>query len=111
MPNEASGPLEVVPVTVEVPEEPGEDVRVRLVGDIDIRDHDLVKAAAARAVAAHRPVTIDCRDLTFVDSSAFTLFALVLRAGRPVTVAGLSSQLRPMFEITGLDRLLRFTEV
>jgi anti-anti-sigma factor len=95
-------------ITVVVPEEPGEDVRVRLVGDIDVRDHELVMDTAARAVAAHRPVTFDCHELSFLDSSAIALFALVLRAGRTVTVTGLSPLLKPMFEITGLDRLLHF---
>jgi len=104
------------PVTVEVPPSSTNDdagageVLVRLAGEIDIHVIAAVRAGAATAIAAHRPVTIDCRDLTFVDSSALVLFALLLRSGQPVTILGARSQLRGLLKITGIDRLLRFID-
>ena len=69
-----------------------------------------LRATADRAVAADRPVSIDCRQLTFMDSSVLVLFALLVRGRRAVTVVGLRPELMTPLTISGLRGLLHFSD-
>lgn len=108
-------------------------VTVWMRGEIDICDAPALQEAARTIIAlgpttapsadapstaakesapsrAGRPVTVDCHELTFMDSSALTFFVQLLRADAAVTVTGLRPRLQHLFVITGLDRRLHVVD-
>jgi len=97
-------------VSIEVPEDPTGAVVIQLVGEVDIYDGLTIRAAAATAVAARRPVTINCQDLTFMDSSVLVLFAKFAGARLPMTVTGMRPHLVKLLQLTGLDRFITFDD-
>ena len=84
-----------------------EDVVVRMIGELDVSTAPMVEAqiAALRPLAA--PLSLDVRDLTFVDSSGLRAMTAARRAAledttRPVTLIGCGPALRSLLELTGL---------
>lgn len=76
-------------------------------GEIDVRDTALLRSVGTTAVDAGLPVTLDCTDLTFLDSSALSLFARLIKAGHPVRIVGARPHLRSLLSRTGLGTLVR----
>ena len=102
-----------------MPTEPAEhggvDVRdtdgvtlVRLWGDVDVA----VRVGGTGPLAALRdgtsPVTVDCRDVVFMDSTGMSILVRVVRdaadAGRPVRFLGASEPVRYLMHVTGVDQ-------
>jgi anti-sigma B factor antagonist len=92
--------------SLEVVKTEGEQV-VALRGELDVASSDSVKRTL---LSSELPVVVDMADLTFIDSSGLT--ALVhasnelTKRGLGFRVRGVSPDLRRIFELTGLTKLL-----
>ncbi len=79
---------------------------VRFWGSIDLA----VREAGADGLGDLRgttPMTVDCRDVEFMDSTGLSVLVRVVRDaaadGRPVTFLGTSAQVRDLLATTGVD--------
>lgn len=92
--------------SLEVVTTEGEQV-VALRGELDVASSDFVKRTL---LSSELPVVVDMADLTFIDSSGLT--ALVnasnelTKRGLALRVRGVTPDLRRLFELTGLTKLL-----
>jgi anti-anti-sigma factor len=89
----------------------GPEHRIELAGEYDIaRKPEL--AATFAAVTSACPVTIDMRDVSFVDSTFLgELAAMRLRqVERPVTLVGVHPHVARVFRLAKLDRFFAFRE-
>lgn len=82
----------------------------RLSGDLDLVTADEAKRRLSETIDAHpRPLQLELADMGFIDSTGLgTLVAIhhhAANAGVPVTLAGVSSQVRRVMQITRLDEL------
>ena len=82
-------------------------VVVRVIGELDVSTAPIAEAqiAALRPFAA--PLSLDVRDLTFVDSSGLRAMTAARRAALedtagPVTLVGCGPALRSLLELSGL---------
>ncbi len=88
---------------------------IRLEGEFDLSCEDGFRAEVAR-ITAWQPsaITVDLRDLTFIDSPGLAMFldlAAVARSeGFELTLAHAHGQVAGALQITGLDRLLPLAE-
>lgn len=92
-------------ITVEVLDR---TVAVRPIGELDMERAPALRRALTEALAHASPartVVIDCRRLTFCDSSALNALLAARRAaqeaGTVIRLAALSSQFHRLLEITG----------
>ena len=57
---------------------------------------------------------IDCRDLSYIDSTGLGVFASILKRtkeqGSEIVLVGLKNNIRKLFNITGLDKLFVIEE-
>jgi anti-sigma B factor antagonist len=92
--------------SLEVVTTEGEQV-VALRGELDVASADSVRRTL---LSSELPVVVDMADLTFIDSSGLT--ALVhasnelTKRGLAFRVRGVSPDLRRLFELTGLTKLI-----
>lgn len=95
-------------VAVTVAEGPGgPHVEVVLTGEVDAAVTGL-SSVVDRAVAPGLPVEVDCRDVTFMDSTGIGLLVRLARGVRPqrVTLVGVRQDLRALLARLQLDTVL-----
>ncbi len=112
-------------MTRTAPNQPDLDVTSRRVGDatlvvvsgeLDIATVDRFTAAVGRHLGARRPVMLDLRELSFMDSIGVRALDTVLRdADRQATNLTIGSTLQPgvrqILELTGLLAVLPLVEL
>ena len=87
-------------------------LRVALVGEFDLAGVEGFREVVTRAIDSgkHREIEFDLERLTFIDSSGLHALAEAERSmrarGATVNVVGVAPQLRKVFELIGLDRVL-----
>ena len=85
------------------------DGGIVLAGEIDIAAADAVRAELARCTSAARPVTVDLRDVSFIDSSGIEVLCAARRdaerVGGSVVLRSPSDVVVRVLEVTGLDDL------
>jgi anti-sigma B factor antagonist len=80
-------------------------------GEIDVATAPQLRVALSRALdAGARRITVDVRDVPFIDSSGLGVLVGALRrlresGGTELIVVGLQDPVRKVFDITGLDQL------
>jgi anti-sigma B factor antagonist len=83
---------------------------VRLFGDVDIDEADLLRSAATPIVAGGSDVELDLTEVTFIGSGGLRAIAEAVRAGGPtgakVTVVAASRIARRALELTGMAALV-----
>jgi len=88
-----------------------------LAGELDLHNAETLAAEIARTeVTAGGSLTIDLRELTFIDSTGIALLVSVFRrfnagAARLHLLPSHSEAVRRVMELTGLDRTLPFVEL
>lgn len=86
--------------------------RVVLCGEVDAALEAELKDAAADAEAAGRPIEVDARRVTFMDSSGFTLLArLASRSPQPLRVIEPPDVIRFLLEVTRIGDLVEVVDV
>jgi len=83
---------------------------IQIEGEIDLANATDLERALREAVA-HGPVTIDLRDLTFIDSSglhAILRVATSLNGTMPIRLVGASGHVANLLKIVGLTDLPQF---
>ena len=87
------------------------DDAVVLGGEIDIAAVDSLRAEFANVADGAGPVTIDLRDVSFIDSSGIEALCAVRRdaerTGGTVVLRAPSAAVVRVLEVTGLDDLFR----
>jgi anti-sigma B factor antagonist len=86
-----------------------------LAGELDSQNAETLAAEIARTKAASGNLTIDLRELAFIDSTGIALLVSVFRrfnggGDRLRLVPSRSDAVRRVMELTGLDRTLPFVE-
>lgn len=83
---------------------------VRLSGDVDMEEADLLQSAAVAIIAEGADVEIDLAGVTFLGSGGLRAIAAAVRAGAPVgaqvTVVAASRIARRALELTGMAPLV-----
>jgi anti-sigma B factor antagonist len=75
-----------------------------LSGELDLSQADTFTASAAALVNGNREVTLDCSELTFLDSSGIrAIFQLASRAESRVIIRNPTENVRKVFAIVGID--------
>jgi anti-sigma B factor antagonist len=82
-------------------------VVVRVIGELDVSTAPIVEAKIATLRPFTAPLSLDVRDLTFVDSSGLRAMTAARRSAledtaRPVTLVGCGPALRSLLELSGL---------
>jgi anti-sigma B factor antagonist len=81
---------------------------VTLAGEIDLTTIlDVRKALEAAAVAGEGVVVVEMSGVTFIDSSGLNELVRPTHDGHVVIIRGATSFARHLFEITGLDVVLK----
>jgi anti-anti-sigma factor len=87
------------------------DDGVALGGEIDIAAVDAFRAEFSEVTDASRPVAIDLRDVSFIDSSGIEALVAARRdaerAGGSVVLRAPSAAVVRVLEVTGLDDVFR----
>ncbi|MFB8027205.1 STAS domain-containing protein [Streptomyces sp. NPDC056465] len=94
---------------------PSGAVVLRLTGELDHLTADRFRRAVEEIpLRAESPLVLDMSRLAFCDSVGLTELVLVHRrartAGTSILLVGLSRELRHLFELTGVDRVLAAEE-
>jgi anti-anti-sigma factor len=95
-----------------VDSQPGGICVVRLVGRLDLLTGSVVRQGVAQTIAAgnHRLI-VDMAQVPFIDSSGLAALISALKAARlaggDLRIAQITEQARQLFELTGLDKVLR----
>ena len=89
------------------------DRHVTVRGDLDLASAPRLRASLREAVTSHAAhVLLDCKDVTFIDSSAVSVILEAHNAleaqGRYLLVANLQPSLYHVFQVLGLEDLLRY---
>lgn len=89
-----------------------ETVRLSLSGEYDLADRERLEALLSPAETVDN-VILDMSQATYLDSTALSCLwklkqAMLTRGGGRVQLVGLSSSLRRIFQITGLDEFFDF---
>jgi anti-anti-sigma factor len=105
----------LVQVDVVVPEEDGAPVVVRLHGELDVSELQTVDDELAPVVArTDRDVTIDVKDLQFIDVAGLNLLArtagTLTAADRVLRLRAPSPILVRMLQVTGLDEHVQIVD-
>jgi anti-sigma B factor antagonist len=81
---------------------------LRLVGEIDMATAPALQEAILLALAAGRPLTIDMKDVTFIDSSGLKVIvacAAETPSDEPLTVKDPSAAVRRVMELFGMEQM------
>jgi anti-anti-sigma factor len=81
---------------------------LRLAGEIDMATAPALQEALLLALADGRPVTVDMRDVTFIDSSGLKVVvasAAETPSGEPLTVKNPSAAVRRVLELFGMEQM------
>jgi anti-anti-sigma factor len=81
---------------------------LRLSGEIDMATAPALQEALIVALADGRPVTVDMRDVTFIDSSGLKVIvtaAAETDPDRPLTVMEPSAAVRRVLELFGMEQI------
>ena len=83
--------------------------RVRMRGDIDMTNAEILRAALERALRERRYVMVDAAEVDFMDSSGLTAMLHVMRhAPRDaITIHNPSAAVRHLLSMTAVDTILR----
>lgn len=93
-----------------------EDTRsvVAMRGEIDLAVRQAAGPLCRALVERARPVVIDARDVTFVDSAGMSVLVRIARdaetGGYPVVLEHAPWMLKELMTLTGVDQLLPFAE-
>jgi anti-anti-sigma factor len=92
-----------------------EEVRVRMRGDLDSRADDTLTAAYGEVAASgSKRMTLDFRDVGYINSTGIALVVRLLadarRDGRGVRAVGLTPHYREIFRITRLSDFMDIVE-
>jgi len=86
-------------------------VHVVLAGEIDASVAPDLTAAAAEAIAAGLPVEVDCRSITFMDSTGIGFLArLAARSQRPVRLLHPPGTVRFLLETVRITSMVEIVE-
>lgn len=81
---------------------------VRFWGAVDLAVREAAGAGLRVVGERGTPLEVDCRDVTFMDSTGLSVLVRVLRdaaaAERPVRFLGATAQVADLLETTGVDR-------
>jgi anti-anti-sigma factor len=87
------------------------EIRYFLRGEIDLAERDRIRAELATALERPSDLLVDCRHLTFLDSSGIAVLVEVrndLEAnGHDMLLVNVSRPVRRVLEVVGLTDLLR----
>ena len=81
---------------------------LRLVGEIDMATAPSLQEALLVALAAGRPVTVDMKDVTFIDSSGLKVIVSSVAetaASHPLTLKDPSAVVRRALEVFGMEQI------
>lgn len=78
---------------------------VHLSGEIDVQSVDCFRHAILE-LEGHPSVIVDMAEVTFFDSTGFSVIAQEVRSGRTIAVRNPRDLVRRAFEIVGLDDLI-----
>jgi stage II sporulation protein AA (anti-sigma F factor antagonist) len=81
---------------------------LRLAGEIDMATAPALQGALLVALADGRPVTVDMKDVTFIDSSGLKVIvaaATETASGKALTVKDPSAVVRRVLELFGLEQV------
>ena len=89
--------------------------RVQVSGEADIYTSSKLKERLYHIVDSRKTdIKIDCGELNYIDSTGLGIFAGTLKRakqyGNNIYLAGLKSNIRKLFTITGLDKLFIIEE-
>lgn len=86
-------------------------LRVTLRGAVDLGVRQSAAPVWAALASGAGPVVVDCRDVTFLDSTGLTVLVRLVRdateAGRSVRWDGASQAVTDLLEMTGVDTWMR----
>ena len=97
-------------------EDGGDEAVVRLFGELDylVRSDELDRELRRLQLQERRPVLIDLRGLTFIDSTGLRQIIAAhkrgLEGGAPVRLIPGPDPVRRVFELTRLDQILAFVD-
>ena len=86
---------------------------IALTGEIDVSSADAFYNQIAELYQANpSPIVFDCKELTFIDSTALGAFVKVNRMtsayGHTVTIQGAKNNVKKLFVICALDKVFAF---
>jgi anti-sigma B factor antagonist len=90
---------------VETEERPGAYV-VRLCGEVDLATITLLRGALDGQIQSHQKVILDCRRLTYIDSTGLNLLADLYKHGRRFVFVAPTPAIQQILGIAGLDLLM-----
>ncbi len=90
-------------------------VVVSISGEADIYTSEKLESELTKAIKGNEgSFRIDCRDLSYIDSTGLGVFASILKRtkeqGSEIVLVGLKNNIRKLFNITGLDKLFVIEE-
>jgi anti-anti-sigma factor len=79
---------------------------LRLSGEIDMASAPALQEALIVALADGRPVTLEMKDVTFIDSSGLkVIVSLAAESAEPLTLKDPSAVVRRVLELFGMERV------
>lgn len=91
-------------------EQVGGCVKVELKGDVDIYTSQSLKEKLYGIIDSERlDLTIDCRELNYIDSTGLGIFVGTLKKAKQydkkIVIVNLKENIKKLFVITGLDKV------
>lgn len=99
------------PFAIRIAAAPDGSVRVKVTGELDLSTSPELDAALRREIGEGKRVVLDLSEIAFIDSTGLNALISALRAsdsnGAGLMVSpSLPTQVRKVFEITGLNQVL-----
>jgi|SRR4051794_28469998 len=82
------------------------EARLIVHGEVDLAARDSLTRAVRKATASTRRVTVDLRDVSFLDASGIGVFAGAVVDGSDVSLLNPQPRIRHTLEITGVDEYI-----
>jgi anti-sigma B factor antagonist len=91
------------------------NVMINLRGELDIANADVFKKNCLKIADEHKAgFVIDCRELTFIDSTALGAFVAVnkkiMSYDKKIIIKNLKPNIKKLFTITNLDKTMEIAE-
>lgn len=92
-----------------------ETATIRPVGNLDINTSEALRKSVIEAFETEaKTLLIDCRDVTFLDSSGLSAMVMALKKARELNVSlslyGLDEQAMMLFRLTGMNKVFHILE-
>ena len=92
----------------------GDIFTIYVIGEVDASSSIYLDESISDATSKHKKIIVDCKELEYISSAGLGVFMSYINdledQGIRMVIYGLSDKVKHVFQILGLDQLLKITD-